>query len=218
MTNIIWPGSVKKAREYQRQLAKKVRLVPLHKSIKIIAGIDVAFPQRGAVTRAAIVLLNYPSLKMIEKVVWEQPTHLPYIPGVLSFREGPAILNALNELTIEPDLLMFDGQGITHPLGLGIASHIGVLVNKPTIGIAKSVLVGDFNEPGLDKGNTEPVFIKEKCVAYMLRSRSKVKPIIIAPGHLITKEQALQLTISCLSRYRLPEPTRLADKLSKNQL
>lgn len=215
---ITWPGSVANAKLIQQKLAAKVKLTPMQNPVRYIAGIDVAFPNRGKTTRAAIVVLSFPSLEMVELTVYEAPTVIPYIPGVLSFREGGAILSALAQLKISPDVLMFDGQGIAHPLGLGVASHIGVILNVPTLGIAKSCLVGKFDEPELIKGSISDLVINDKKSGYVVRSRDKVKPLFVSPGHLITKEQALQLALQCVTKYRLPEPTRLADKLSKNQM
>lgn len=215
---IEWPGNVVKAREEQKRLAQLVQLRSLDKPVSYVAGIDVAFPRNQSVTRAAVTVLSYPALKVVEQQVCELATSLPYIPGVLSFREGNAILGALRKLTLSPDILMFDGQGIAHPMGLGIASHIGVLINKPTIGVAKSCLIGNYVEPASGKGCVTKLMIDEQCKGFVLRSKDKVKPLIVSPGHLITNEQALGLALNCLTRYRLPEPTRLADKLSKSQL
>lgn len=215
---ITWPGSVANAKLIQQKLAAKVKLTPMQNPVRYIAGIDVAFPNKGKTTRAAIVVLSFPSLEMVELTVYEAPTVIPYIPGVLSFREGGAILSALAQLKISPDVLMFDGQGIAHPLGLGVASHIGVILNVPTLGIAKSCLVGKFDEPELTKGSISDLVINDKKSGYVVRSRDKVKSLFVSPGHLITKEQALQLALQCITKYRLPEPTRLADKLSKNQM
>lgn len=215
--DIIWPGSVAKAKEIQQQLAKQVVISSFQGDINYIAGIDVAFPNSGKTTRAAVVLLEYPSLRLVEQVVHESPTVIPYIPGVLSFREGGAVLKALEKLVNPPDILMFDGQGIAHPLGLGIASHVGVVLNMPSIGIAKSCLIGDYNEPEQFKGATTDLVVRGQYCGYVVRSRVNVKPLFISPGHLITKEQALSLALECVTKFRLPEPTRLADKLSKSQ-
>ncbi|MFY8352839.1 deoxyribonuclease V [Pseudoalteromonas sp. SSM20] len=215
--DIIWPGSVAKAKEIQQQLAKQVVISSFQGDISYIAGIDVAFPNSGKTTRAAVVLLEYPSLRLVEQVVHESPSVIPYIPGVLSFREGGAVLQALGKLVNPPDILMFDGQGVAHPLGLGIASHVGVVLNMPTIGIAKSCLIGDYNEPEQFKGATTDLVVRGQHCGYVVRSRTNVKPLFISPGHLITKEQALSLALECVTKFRLPEPTRLADKLSKSQ-
>lgn len=217
LNDIIWPGSVAEAKEIQQQLAKQVVISSFQGDIKYIAGIDVAFPNSGKVTRAAVVLVEYPSLRLVEQVIYESPTVIPYIPGVLSFREGGAILKALEKLVNRPDMLMFDGQGIAHPLGLGIASHVGVILNMPSIGIAKSCLIGDYNEPEQFKGASTELVIRGQHCGYVVRSRANVKPLFISPGHLITKEQALLLALECITKFRLPEPTRLADKLSKSQ-
>jgi deoxyribonuclease V len=215
--DIIWPGSVAEAKVIQQQLAKQVVISSFQGDINYIAGIDVAFPNSGKTTRAAVVLLEYPSLRLVEQVVHESPTVIPYIPGVLSFREGGAVLMALKKLVNRPDILMFDGQGVAHPLGLGIASHVGVVLNMPSIGIAKSCLIGDYNEPEQFKGTATDLVVRGQHCGYVVRSRTNVKPLFISPGHLITKEQALSLALECVTKFRLPEPTRLADKLSKNQ-
>ncbi len=214
---IEWPGSVESARELQLSLAKRVRLTEFKQSINFVAGIDVAFPVGGKVTRAAVVVLSFPEMKVLEQVTVEQQTCLPYIPGMLSFREGSAILQALERLSIQPDILMFDGQGILHPQRLGIASHIGVLLNKPTLGVAKNPFRGSFIAPKTEFGAYESVYLDEEHLGYALRSKKNVKPIFVSPGHLITKQQALTLAVQCCHGYKLPEPTRLADKLSGYQ-
>ena len=217
INDIMWPGTVAKAKAIQSKLAQQVSISQYQGEIRVIAGIDVAFPNKGKTTRAAIVLLQYPSLNVIEQVVCESPTVLPYIPGVLSFREGGVIIKAMQQLQNSPDILMFDGQGIAHPMGLGIASHIGVILNIPTIGIAKSCLTGDYNEPDTFKGAISDLSVRGENIGYVVRTRENVKPLFISPGHRITKEQAVLLALECVTKFRLPEPTRLADKLSKSR-
>lgn len=218
MPQIDWPGSLKAARSEQIQLAQQVQLTPLKKTVQYVAGVDVAFPNKGKTTRAAAVLLTLPELRLVESQVVELPTELPYIPGALSYREGNALIQVIQKLTQQPDVIMFDGQGILHPLRLGIASHVGVLLNYPSFGVGKSLLCGTHAELALQQGAMEEIQFKSDVVGVAYRSRNKVKPIYISPGHLITKQQAVELAVLCLNGYRLPEPVRLADKLSKQQL
>lgn len=210
-----WPGSVAKARAIQKQLAARVSLSPMRKVPELVAGIDVAFPERGSITRAAVVVIRLQDMAVIEQQVSELPTCLPYIPGVLSFREGPAIMDALNKLEHKPDVLMFDGQGIAHPARLGIASHLGVLLGMPSLGIAKSLYIGEHTELGPEQGAFAPLMHEGETLGYALRSRAKVKPVYVSPGNGLSHLQALELVQACCKGYRLPEPTRLADKLSK---
>lgn len=159
--------------------------------------------------------MDMASLKPLESIIVTAPTSFPYIPGLLSFREAPVILQALEKLGRPPDILFIDGHGIAHPRRLGIASHIGVLTGLPAIGVAKSVLCGNYEEPGPAKGSATPLIHKGEKIGTVLRSRDNVKPIFISPGHRIVHESAVALVLRCLTRYRLPEPVRLADKLSK---
>ena len=175
-------------------------------------GYDVA---RG-LAHASIVILKLDTLQLIEQTEAFIPVSFPYIPGLLSFREIPAILAALDTLKTTPDILMVDGQGIAHPKRLGIAAHLGVWVDMPTIGVAKSLLTGHYKPPGEHKGATSPLMDKSgEQIGTVLRSRGNVKPLFISPGHRVSQQTALDLTIQCITKYRLPEPTRLADKYSK---
>jgi deoxyribonuclease V len=151
----------------------------------------------------------------LKTIIATDETPFPYIPGLLSFREAPVILKALGQLPQPPDLIFIDGQGIAHPRRLGIASHIGVLTGLPTIGVAKSVLCGQYKDPGFKKGQMEPLVHKGEKIGTALRSRDNVKPLFISPGHKISHESAAKLVLRCLTKYRLPEPTRIADKFSK---
>lgn len=216
-TNVfVLPSSWTEAKQIQETLRKQV-LINDHLEIpKIIAGIDVSFLQQGSLSRAAIVLLEYPDLTIIEKAIAEIPTQFPYLPGFLSFREIPAILQALEKLQNQPDLIFCDGQGLAHPRRLGIACHLGILLDKPTIGVAKSRLIGTHPSVPLDKGEWVPLLDHQETIGAVLRSRTKVKPLYISPGHRISLETAIYYVQKNLTRYRLPEPTRLADKLSKN--
>jgi deoxyribonuclease V len=209
------PESAKEALHIQNEMRGLVTLTDNFSPIKTIAGIDVGYDINNNISKCALVLMNINDLKVITSIVDFDSTPFPYIPGLLSFREAPVILKALAQLEEKPDILFIDGQGIAHPRRLGIASHIGVLTEMPTIGIAKSVLCGRYKEPGPEKGNVEPLLDKGEKIATAYRSRDNVKPVFISPGHKVSHESAVAIVAKCFTRYRLPEPTRLADKLSK---
>lgn len=161
------------------------------------------------------MLMDFKTLEITVSVKAYRKTSFPYIPGLLSFREIPVILDAFSCLPARPDLLFVDGQGIAHPRRLGIAAHLGVLLDMPAIGVAKSRLTGDYTEPGALKGQYSILMDKAEQIGTVLRSRDNVRPLFISPGHRVSHESALRLTEAALTCYRLPEPTRLADKLSK---
>ena len=168
--------------------------------------------------RAAVVLLSYPDMEILERHVYEEPVRMPYIPGLLSFREVPCILGAFAHLHQQPDLVMVDGQGIAHPRYFGIASHLGLWLDLPTIGCAKSILRGHYSEKALSEeaGSWVPLMYKGERIGAAVRTRSHVKPMIISLGHRISLETSIRYVLACCRGYRLPEPTRQADKLSKN--
>lgn len=201
--------------ERQRELARCVidsndlRLPP-----RLVAGVDVAFPDRGRITRAVAVLVKYPELEPFEEVIHEQPTELPYIPGLLSFRELPAILGALERLSIPPELVLCDGQGRAHPRRFGIACHLGVKTGLATIGVGKSRLCGRHREPGAEKGSVVDLVDGEEVIGRVLRSRSNVRPLYVSVGHRVGLDTAVDLVLSCTPKYRLPEPIRRADHLA----
>jgi deoxyribonuclease V len=183
----------------------------------IVAGADVGFEQGGAVTRAAIVLLRFPSLEPIEYRVARIDTTMPYIPGFLSFREYPALLAAWRQLTLQPDLVLVDGHGIAHPRRLGVASHFGLLIDKPTIGVAKRRLCGRF-DPLSDQLYAEvPLIDKGERVAWVWRSKIRCNPLFISTGHRVGLDSALFWVRQCMRGYRLPEPTRWADAVASNR-
>ncbi len=212
-----WDGNVAKARALQTELAAKVRLVDDHPPLRLIAGVDVGFEEGGAVTRAAAVLLDAVTLAPLAEVIARQPTRMPYIPGLLSFRELPALLEALQQLPATPDLVFVDGQGIAHPRRLGIAAHLGVVTDLPTIGVAKSILIGVHEDVGMLRGDRVPLHYKGDVIGCVLRSKNKVRPLIISPGHRVSMEAAPDLVLACCTTYRLPEPTRLADRLASRR-
>lgn len=186
--------------------------------VRLVAGIDVGFEQGNTLTRAAVVVLTFPGLAPVEEVVARRPTSFPYVPGLLSFREGPAILDALSRLQATPDLLLFDGQGLAHPRHFGIACHMGLLMNCPSIGVAKSRLTGRPAGPlGEEKGSWQPLVDREEVVGAVLRSRTNVRPLYVSVGHRVSLPTALHYTLACTTRYRLPETTRLADRLASRR-
>lgn len=209
------PETAREALLIQQEMRGRVRVLDDFAPVRTIAGIDVGYDPRRNISKAALVLMDIDTLAPLKSLFVTSPTPFPYIPGLLSFREAPVILKALAELGDLPDMLMIDGHGIAHPRRLGIASHIGVLTGLPAIGVAKSVLCGDCAQPGPEKGSTEPLMHKGERIGTALRSRENVKPVYISPGHRIGHESAIALVLRCLTKYRLPEPTRLADKLSK---
>jgi deoxyribonuclease V len=199
----------------QRSLARQViREDDSLEPVATVAGVDVAFPDGGAVTRAAAVLMSFPALELLEHYAVEQPTELPYIPGLLSFRELPAVLAALAGLNRQPDLVLCDGQGLAHPRRFGIACHLGVSTGLMTIGVGKSRLCGSHQEPGPNKGDTADLIDRDECIGKVLRSRAGVRPIYVSLGHRVSLERAVALVLACTPRYRLPEPIRRADHLA----
>lgn len=184
---------------------------------QFIAGADVGFEQGGEVTRAAIVLLKYPSLELVEYKVARIATTMPYIPGFLSFREYPALLAAWDMLSRRPDLLFVDGHGISHPRRLGVASHFGLLVDVPTIGVAKKRLCGRFEPLGDEVGEKLPLIDKGEQLAWVWRSKKRCNPLFVATGHRVSVDTALLWVQRCMAGYRLPEPTRWADAVASGR-
>ncbi|MGZ3678374.1 MAG: deoxyribonuclease V [Ktedonobacterales bacterium] len=180
-------------------------------SVHTIAGIDASYTEVG---RAAIVVLTYPDLQLVEQVTAVRESVFPYVPGLLSFREGPVVEDAMRKLTTQPDLLMFDGQGYAHPRRMGLASHMGLYLDRPSIGCAKSRLVGRYTDPGPNAGDRSPLVDRGETIGVVLRSKPRTNPLFISPGYKMTLENSLEVVLQTLRGYRLPEPTRLADKLA----
>ncbi|TBV69499.1 deoxyribonuclease V [Pseudoxanthomonas winnipegensis] len=213
-----WDGSIAGARALQERLAARVVLedrVPA--APRTIAGFDVGFEDEGHTTRAAAVLLEGTSLQLIASTVQRVPTSMPYVPGLLSFRELPALVQALEFLPQVPDLVVVDGQGIAHPRRLGIAAHFGVVTGLPTLGVAKQVLCGRFEAPGPQPGEHTLLIHRGEQIGWALRSKLRCNPLIISPGFGMTMDGALTWTRALLRGYRLPEPTRLADRLASRR-
>lgn len=183
----------------------------------LIGGADVGFEQGGEVTRAAMVLLKYPSLELVEYQVARIATTMPYIPGFLSFRETPALMAAWQQLSQKPDLLFVDGHGISHPRRLGVASHFGLLADVPTIGVAKKRLCGKFEPLPPEAGSLAPLIDKDEQLAWVWRSKVRCNPLFISTGHRVSLESALAWVQRCTQGYRLPEPTRWADAVASER-
>jgi deoxyribonuclease V len=205
-----WAVSVQEAFRIQEDLRTRLILDDVPDAPKTIAGIDVSFSRARNLVHAAVVVLDSESLQVIETESATQEPIFPYIPGLLSFREGPVVLEAYAKLSEDPDLLVFDGQGIAHPRGLGLASHLGVLLDKPSIGCAKSRLVGEFKEPKQKRGSMRTLSYQRKKVGVVLRTKDLTKPLFVSPGHRITIETAAKRVLEAGRGYRLPEPTRRA--------
>ncbi|MDQ3817899.1 MAG: deoxyribonuclease V [Acidobacteriota bacterium] len=208
-----WAVTPREAVELQKGLRERVRLVPLAKKVRTIAGADISFNKFEPTVYAGIVVLSLPKLEVIEEVGVVSETKFPYVPGLLSFRETPSVLEAWAKLKTEPDAVMFDGQGIAHPRRVGIASHVGLLINRPTLGCAKSVLVGKYEEPDRELGSWTELVDKGEVVGAAVRTKTNVQPIYVSPGHLIDLQSAIELTLACNGGYRQPEPTRRAHLL-----
>jgi len=213
-----WDLEPAAAMRLQTELRQRLVLAWDGRPVDSVAGVDVSLPTDRA--RAAIVVLSFPTLQPLEAVTAEVPLTFPYVPGLLSFREAPAILAAWDKLVRLPDLLLFDGQGIAHPRGLGIAAHMGLWLERPTIGVAKSRLYGRHTEPGPNLGDQAPLLSQTKppsVIGAVLRTRPGTNPLYISPGHLIDVPQAVEFTLACVTRYRLPEPTRWAHKVAAGE-
>ena len=211
--NIIWPKTIDYAREMQERDKKLVLIEPLHKEPEYVAGVDAAFSEDRVY--AAACLYCYPQLTLLEQAATDKHLVFPYVPGYLLFREGPAIIAALKKLKRKPDVILIDGQGIAHPRGIGSASHLGVLLDIPTIGCAKTRLVGKYRDPGERKGNWTELQFDGRIVGAVLRTRDRVRPLFLSPGHRIDLQSAIRIALGCVERYRMPEPLRGADMLSK---
>jgi len=205
-----WQVSPAQALDIQRKLAAQVSKSSEITAPRFIAGVDISTGKREGMATAAVVVLNYPELRLVETKVTQGRLELPYIPGLLSFRESPLTLAACQKLTITPDLILVDGQGIAHPRRIGLASHLGLFLNTPTIGCAKSLLCGTYEVPGEEPGSYAEVVDRGETIGAALRTRLGVKPIFVSIGHKVDLQTAIYWVMQCCRGYRLPEPTRLA--------
>ena len=209
-----WDVSIAEAIAIQQQLQKAVVRQNALGLVQRVAGVDVGFEQQGKVARAAVVVLSFPELVVQESVLARQKTIFPYVPGLLSFREAPVILQALAQLTSPPDLLLCDGQGLAHPRRCGLACHLGLLSEIPSIGVAKSRLLGTHVSLGEQRGDWQPLWDGDEIIGAALRTRSGTKPLYVSIGHRIDLVTALDYVLACAPRYRLPETTRQAHRLA----
>jgi deoxyribonuclease V len=210
-----WDLSPQAAVELQKQFAYDViREDKFEKPIKTVAGIDLGYNSETNRCRAVVVVLKFPELELIESAEAIMPIRFPYVPGLLSFRETPAAIKALEKLENAPDLILCDGQGIAHPRRFGVACHIGLIADVPSIGVAKSLLVGKYGELGEERGSAAPLVHRGEEVGVVLRTKNKVQPLYVSVGHRISLETAIDYVLQCAPKYRLPETTRLADQMA----
>jgi len=208
-----WDVSVKKAIELQKRLATQIQIRRFNKKLRTIAGIDCAFTADKKNIIACVVVLSAKTFDIIETSCTIKAVNFPYIPGLLSFREAPACLAAAEKLAVIPDCFIVDGQGIAHPRRLGLASHLGLFLDVPTIGCAKSRLIGDFKQPLSKRGSTSPLMDKGEIIGSVVRTRSDVKPVFVSVGHKCRLCDAIRIVLDCCTRYRLPEPSRFAHQI-----
>lgn len=221
-----WNLSYSQAIALQKQLSEKVQLVELKNHPKTIAGIDCALSKDNQRIIAAVIVLRIPTA---ERILWGpvessgfeiiettnaiQKVSFPYIPGLLSFRESPACIAAVEKLKHEPDAFIIDGQGIAHPRRFGLACHLGLFFDKPTVGCAKSRLTGSFEDPAPEKGSYSPLKDGEEVIGAVVRTRTNVEPVFVSVGNKCSLKNAIEITLNCTTKYRIPEPTRLAHQL-----
>jgi len=211
-----WNVSIKEALQIQEELRGCVVLKNRFSKIKTVAGSDVAYSRSGAFLLGAMVVLSYPELKLRDSAMATGKVSFPYIPGLFSFREGPVLLKAFDRLKLKPDLIIFDGHGIAHPRRFGLASHMGLWLDLPSIGCARTPLLKDFTSPGSSKGSFAWVLLEGEKVGAALRTRQAVKPVFVSPGHRIDLMTSIHFILSTCRQYRIPEPLRLAHQLSRS--
>lgn len=201
------------AKGIQSRLAEQLIIEggPEISDIRTVAGCDCAFDRRRNLAFGALVVFRFPSMEKTEIITGHREIRFPYVPGYLSFRELEVLLGLFERLETSPDLVLADGQGIAHPRRIGLASHLGLFLGIPTIGCAKSRLIGTFAEPGIEKGSWSPLLDKDEIIGSLLRTRRGVRPMFISPGHLVGIEKSRKLALACTSKFRLPEPPRIAD-------
>jgi deoxyribonuclease V len=205
-----WDLPPKEARALQQELADRIKLCPLPEQIRYVAGADLSFHKPDKLCFGAVVVLELPQLETVETLTATAPLTYPYIPGLLTFREGPVLIDIFSRLEHTPDVVIFDGQGIAHPLRMGLGAHMGLWLNVPTVGCAKSRLVGEHDEPDSMKGSHVPLKHEEERIGDVVRTRTDVRPVFVSPGHLADFRSSRELVLRCAPRYKLPEPTRRA--------
>ena len=211
-----WTVAPSEARVIQTSLRDAVILKDSHGPVRRIAGADVAFIDAGRTARAAIAVLSFPGLDLIEQAIAERPCDFPYVPGLLSFREVPVLLQALEGLSVWPDLMLCDGQGYAHPRRLGLACHLGLMADLPTIGVAKTRLIGRHGPVPAGHGDWTALVDKEETIGAVLRTRVGARPLFVSIGHRVSLPSAVRFVMACTTRYRLPETTRAAHRLASS--
>ncbi len=208
-----WPSSQAEARILQNQLRGQVVAEDQFGVMRRVAGVDAHYGSDRI--WAAVVVMEFPDLVALESALISRPTAFPYVPGLLAFREAPAMLEALDRLSLKPDLLLVDGHGLAHPQRFGLACHLGVLGDLPTVGVAKSRLVGVYEEPGLERGASSELVDNGQTIGVVLRTRKAVRPVFVSVGHRVSLKAAADIVMRCAARFRSPEPIRAADRLSR---
>ena len=209
-----WPQTIEEAIAIQEQLRSQVITANQLSTVRYVAGVDVGYDNADAVSRAAVTVLSFPDLQLQQQSVVRSPTAFPYVPGFLSFREVPAVLDALKNISLVPDLILCDGQGLAHPRRFGLACHLGVLTGIATIGVAKTRFIGEHSEVGFDRGSWQPLLDCTETVGAALRTQAGVKPVYVSIGHKVSLTKAIEYVLRCAPKYRLPETTRSADQLT----
>lgn len=206
-----WNLTPQEAMRLQETLRERVEREDRFGTLQFVAGADLAFDPETNLAFAGVIVYQFPQLQEVERRMARRTLRFPYVPGLLSFRESPVLLAAFEQLRVEPDLILVDGHGIAHPRRFGIACHLGLLLDRPTIGCAKSILVGEAAEPGVRAGSTAPLVDKGETVGIVLRTRDRVKPIYVTTGHRVSLQSAVRIARQCLDGFRIPKPTREAD-------
>lgn len=215
MTDFAWTGSTEPWKRIQAEVRAKTIVTPLSPLPRRVAGVDCAFVDAGKTVQAAAVVYDCESATIVEHHTLRVPCLAPYIPGYLSFREAPAIIDVMGKLKTGFGAVLFDGQGIAHPRRCGLAAHVGVLLDVPSVGVAKSRLTGTHADVPTTAGQSVPLMDKDEQIGVVLRTRDNVQPLYVSVGHRVDLPSAVKLVLACRTKYRLPEPTRVADKLSK---
>lgn len=212
-----WSLTPRQAIALQQRLRSRVVTQDRLRPVRHVAGTDVGFERDGRITRAAVAVLSFPELKLVDYAVVRAPTRFPYVPGLLSFREIPPLLAALGRLRVRPQLILCDGQGVAHPRRCGLASHLGLACGIPTIGVAKTRLLGEHEEPPRSRGGWTPLLDAGETIGAVLRTRDNVKPLYVSAGHQVGLDTAIRFVMACVTKYRLPETTRWAHRLASGR-
>ncbi len=210
-----WNVTPERAREIQLRLRGQIVRLDQFAPVRLVAGVDAGYDKDGRMMRAAVAVLRFPELHLVEQSTTRRPVQLPYIPGLLSFREAPAVLEAIGRLRGLPDLILCDGQGLAHPRRFGLACHIGLLSSIPTIGVAKTWLVGAYAPVGPERGAWQPMVDDREVIGAALRTRTGVKPMFVSTGHRVSLQTAIDFVLSCSPVFRVPEPIRQAHRLTQ---